>query len=404
MRASTPTKLSLYDWTTIMGMSPLHVAGIDLGSIRGVHCTKPLPQYDWQEGDRVSREQIGRVIAMAEENMEGYLGYHVLPSYDVNESMLTPRAYPLPQGEYLTSTHYRAKWGYFIEGGRRAVTQLTIIPQTPSPPGPDVDIIWSDEDAPPPGIYWRIGTVLATVPVDTDPCEVRVYYPGHDADPAWEIRPATVTITNTTATIVFRRELAVNPDQWDALVYEAANGDSDADFLDTVDVFRVYTDPAQQIALYGHPHLCPACSTSPDPSAGEAAIIDPTLSQLHVAKGTWTNGVFTPTRCSCGPVSTRALFSYFSGYADDRQVCPTKTMDGRLAHAIAVYAAALLERPPCDCTVDSWEYWREDLAEGATRRYAFWAGNSTPFGTRRGAVYAWERVLELTLGQGAVLA
>lgn len=401
MRASTPTKLSLYDWTTIMGMSPLHVAGIDLGSIRGVHCTKPLPQYDWQEGDRVSREQIGRVIAMAEENMENYLGFHVLPSYDVNESMLAPRAYPAEVGEYLVSKRYRAKWGYFIEGGRRAVTQLTIIPQTPTPAGPDVDIIWSDESTPPPGIYWRVGTVKATVVADTDPCEVRVFYPDHDGDPVWEIRPADVTIVGTVATIVFRRELAVNPDQWDALVYEAANGDSDADFLDTVDVYRVYTDPAQQIALYGHPHLCPYCSTAPDPAAGEAAIIDPILSQLDVAKGTWSAGVFTPNGV-CSPVATRALFSYFSGYADGRQTCPTKTMDGQLARAVAVYAAALLERPPCDCTVDSWEYWREDANEG--KRYAIQSTRNTPFGTRRGAVYAWERVLELTLGQGAVLS
>lgn len=403
MRASTPTKLSLYDWTTIMGMSPLHVAGIDLGAIRGVHCTKPLPQYDWQEGDRVSREQIARVIAMAEENIENYLGFHVLPSYDVNESMLTPRAYPIPQGEYITSALYRAKWGYFIEGGRRAVTQMAVIAQeiAAGPPQVFADILWSDESTPPPGIYWRVGTVLATVPADTDPCEIRVYYPGHDADPAWEIRPAEVTIVNTTATIVFRRELAVNPDQWDALVYEAANGDSDADFLDTVDVYRVYTDPAQQIALYGHPHLCPYCTDTVDPAAGDAAIIDPTLSQLHVAKGTWTNGVFTANG-ACSPVATRALFSYLSGYADARQVCPTKIMDGQLARAIAVYAAALLERPPCDCTVDSWEYWRQDANEGA--RYSIQSTRNTPFGTRRGAVYAWERVLELTLGQGAVLS
>lgn len=381
-----------------MGMSPLHVAGIDLGSIAGVHCTKPLPQYDWQEGDRVSREQIARVIAMAEENMENYLGFHVLPSYDVNESIMTTGAYPLPQADFLKSSHYRAKWGYFIAGGRRAVTQLTIIPQ--AIPGPAfADIVWSDEAAPPPGIYWRVGTVTATVPAGTDPCEVRVFYPGHDADPAWEIRPADVTVSGTTATIVFRRELAVHPDQWDALVYEAANGDDDADFLEDVDVYRVYTDPAEQIALYGHPHLCPYCTDEVDPAAGEAAIIDPSLSFLHVAKGTWTNGVFT-LNGACSPVANRALLSYYSGYADGRQICPTKTMDGQLARAVAVYAAALLERPPCDCTVDSWEYWRQDSNEGA--RYSIQSTRMTPFGTRRGAVYAWERVQELTLGQGAV--
>lgn len=398
MRASTPTKLSLYEWTAIIGMSPLHVAGIDLGSIAGAHCTKALPQYDWQEGDRVSRESIARAIAAAESNMENYLGFHLLPTYNVDENMMTTGAYPLYVGDYLKSRHYHAKWGYFIEGGRRATTQLTIVPQG----APAADIVWSAEATPPPGIYWRVGTVLATVPAGTDPCEVRVFYPGHDADPAWEIRPAEVTISNTTATIVFRRELAVNPDQWDALVYEAANGDSDADFLSTVDVYRVYTDPEQQIALYGYPHQCAACASSPNPGAGEVAILDPDLSIIDVQRGTWAAGVFTSGVCGCGPVPNRALLSYLSGYRDRGLTCPNKVMDSRLAQAVAFYAAALLERPPCDCTVDSWEYWREDANEG--KRYAIQSTPGNPFGTRRGAVYAWERVLEFTLGQGAVLA
>lgn len=396
MRADTPTKLSLWDFARIIGFNPLHFGGIELQEIAGAYCNRPMPQYEWQDGDRVGREAVARAIAMAEENMEAYLRFHVLPAYDVLERVDGVQNYQAwLRGN--ASRVFPLNWGYINEGGVRATTLIDAAGT----------IVWTDAG------YWQVGTVTAALPeADMDTCEIRIYYPGHAADPAWEIRPAEVTIAGQVATIVFRRELAVNPDLWDALEYEAANGDDNADFLTDVAVYRVYTDPSQGMSWLWEPWgLCGCggvgCATCQLASqTGCFYVRDEKYGTVVGRPGTWTEGVFAAHDFSHGfRKPDFGVFSYLSGYRDQTQTCPNKTMYPTLARAVAYYAAALLERPPCDCTVDSWHYWREDatdVSQGRRSAPQLGANIGNPLGTRRGEIYAWNTVMTLTIGQGAV--
>lgn len=382
MRAQTPTKLSLYEFANLIGVHPLHFAGIDTDIPGTVHCAKPWVQHEWQQGDRTGREAVARAIAMAESRMETYLRYHLLPTWKIDEQI---------DGPLIT------KLGYVIAGGRRATTLIDA----------DAGITYS-EDA-----YWQKGTVTVTVDEGTDPSEVRIFYPGTAADPTWEIRPASVSIDGTTATIEFRRECAVIPEQWEALEFEAVmDGENDAFFLAAADVYRVYNDPTLGASFTYPPSGC-HCSGNCNGSeqAGCLYFGDPTLGIGLARPGTWTDGEFTAGHYLNCMHPNGIKVSYLSGHRDSTgypwanfPMDRMKRMSFQLAEAVAWFASALLERPPCDCTVDSWEYWRQDLSLTANVRYAVQAAKPNPFGTRRGAVEAWNRVQELSLGNGAVLA
>ena len=69
-------------------------------------------------------------------------------------------------------------------------------------------------------------------------------------------------------------------------------------------------------------------------------------------------------------------------------------MDPTLERAVAYFATALLDRALCTCENASKfsEHWREDLAMTNTARSFQNAPKvlENPFGTTRGAVYAWQ--------------
>ena len=80
-------------------------------------------------------------------------------------------------------------------------------------------------------------------------------------------------------------------------------------------------------------------------------------------------------------------------------------MDRFLELAVAYYAAALLDRPICECNnIKTWvDHWQRDLAiAGAEEGLSVSADDlDCPFGTRRGAVFAWRRVKKEALGETA---
>jgi len=87
-------------------------------------------------------------------------------------------------------------------------------------------------------------------------------------------------------------------------------------------------------------------------------------------------------------------------------------MEDHWKRIVAHFASSLLDRPPCDCALTDWEYWREDLAlaggSDATGNQTglFRAVDSdldNPFGTRRGMLAAWRAVKREGM-VGAVLA
>lgn len=401
--ASQPTKLPLATWAKILGVHPLHFEQVSYTPTDRSQalCDQTWFQHSWQEGDRVSREEVAAAIAEAEEMMERQLGFHLLPVWDADEWHMAQRSWQ-PELHIYTrgdirgyATGARAKWGWFRSGGIEAKTLIDDA----------VAIVWSDTDND--GLD-DTGTVSVTVTAGQDECEVEAYYPGHDGDAAYQIRPISVSISGITATITFKRELCVLESLQEALTVDPVEYADDGSFLTTVDVYRHYNDPSQQATIMWSPSgTCAVCG-----NAGcDACQYSTQTACLHLrssreasfiawSPATWDadEEAFTPTELSVlGRMPDILRYYYRSGWQSKRG-CST-VMDPAWARAVAYLSVSLLDRPMCDCTTNVWEIWHEDLAvlSGGeqSKTYSFSARDvaaNNPFGMRRGAIYAWQRV------------
>lgn len=412
MRANTPTLLSLYDFARILEINPLHFAGVDYGNTAAMHphCNaQAWIQYAWQFGDRTSRESVARAIAMAESRMAEKLGFDVLPAWHAGEEKQITQPYN-PElfniyGRGLRGFPVAVKTnrGYVISGGCRATTIAAIIPQEFEEGDPpevgEANVLWE------PDTYWEKGEVWAAVPAGTLACNVHIYYPGKGPDPAWEIRPAEVTIVGTVAVITIRKECAVIPSLWDNLAPRAADASTDADFLDDFSVYIETIDPSCMMTTSWRPldrcscggGGCPSCTI--EEQSGCFVATNQRLGWVELRPATWNADdlVFDFASFSLPRMPDSAKIAYLAGYTDETLTCPRRQMYEPLAQAVAYYAASLLERPLCACNVDTWRYWRENPGEGADSS-GYWSSTTTPFGTRRGAIWAWEKVRDMSLG------
>ncbi len=91
---------------------------------------------------------------------------------------------------------------------------------------------------------------------------------------------------------------------------------------------------------------------------------------------------------------------YYAGNRDAKQRYPTLQMDPTWERAVAYYAVTLIDREMCGCTnLEALaNRYREDLAliestPTGSRSYQLGRQNAVltnPFGTLRGAVFAWQ--------------
>ena len=427
-RADTVTKLPLDRWARLIGIHPSHFNGIFFGESPTV-CAQPWMQHPYQAYDRVGREEVAIAIAQAEVDIERYLGCRLLPTWEVDEWHPTDRPFR-PELINLNALDVRgfaqtvqAKWGHFITGGIKSTPELRVS---------DAPITYADNDG---DTYRETATVTAPVAVGTDPCELHVYYPlsnplvlSGGAD-EWEIRPITVSIVGAVATITFRRDQCVLPEVWSD--YFPPAGDThlrgvdgvspvapapEVYFLEKVDVYRVYNDPQTQVSFLWEPFGsscgcndsgCALCAYS----AQTGCLMvrgDPRLSIVSYRPGSWdadTQQFTSETWVECRQPDIARLY-YYAGLRDKRKACSTIQMDGDWERTVAYYAAALLDRPICECNnIQAWvDHWQRDLAiSGEEGLRVSDADLENPFGTRRGAVHAWRRVKKEALGEAAIV-
>lgn len=419
-RAETITKLPLDRWAQIIGIHPAHFNGVYFGDSPTV-CQQPWMQQPWQAADRVGREEVALAIAQAEADIEAQLGYRLMPSWEVDEWRPTVRPWR-PELANLSVTDIRgfgqiafANWGYFVSGGVKASDLIEA----------EVAIVYTDEDN---DDYDEIATVTVTVDEGQDPCEIHIYYPvSHTmvltgGDDRWEIRPITVSIVGTTATIRFHREQAVFPDLYsdyfppdDDSHLRGVDGAIDGNFLTAVDVYRVYNDPQTQVTMMWEP-LGSGCSCNGSGCercayATQTGCLmvrgDPRQSIVVYQPGEWDADTqqFTSLAYAVGRQPDIARLYYLAGWQSKGLSCPLAQMDPDWARAVAYYAASLLDRPICECNnIKSWvDYWQRDLAVAGVDESLRVPDSmlDNPFGTRRGAVFAWQRVKDKMIGKAA---
>lgn len=388
-RASTETLVSLDTFARIFGINPIHFNQVQIiGLMESAVCDSPLIQHAWQDADRASREEIATAIADAERLFSETVGFKIAPAW---EDETVP--YYRPARPELISNSIRdvrgfynsisANWKYLIEGGQRATTLIINAP-----------VVYSDADA---DTYFETATILAATTV-TDPEEIKIFYPGKAGDTTYEIRPITVTIAGGIATITCRRELLVNLDLQESLDANAVDGLIDANFLSTVDVYRVYNDPSVQgrliwIGTTGC-GTCTACTKSYQNAC--LNIDNAQIGSVKVEPAEWdaVDLEFDPSALSAcrAPDSIRLWYRAGWQYKNSKI-----NVDPLWERVICYLAAAQLHRCPCGCkSVTNYiEYWQEDLAlrQASPSGSVSYNFNSkqfeNPFGTRRGHIYAW---------------
>lgn len=431
-QALPATLLSLPRYARIMGINPAHFYGATAASLNpavfplGNSCSGIWFQYAWQAADQVSREDLARAIYDAEQDIARGLGFWPAPVWIAKEVHPWPRFY---RREYVNVSGLNvrgqrqsvpARWGKFIEAGRRAVTSIG----TATTGGGS--LAYTDEDGD--GFYETATITLATSL--TDACEIKAYHTGQGGAQAWEIRPArSKTISSGNVTIVFDAWLLIDPGLWALPPTDAGASALDisdvSNFVTSVDVYREYADFTQASAeFYWEPDpttllpVCAVCDGSGCPACRfttqtgclhvrdtDAGIVVPQPATYDSDAGQWDQAAFSVCR---DPDQVKLW--YRAGDIDDRYLAGVscEPLSDFYAHAIAWLATARLERPFCTCgNVEALaKNLREDLAFVGEASYQNGPDVlSNPFGTRRGEVMAWRRIgrlAETVMGGGAV--
>jgi hypothetical protein len=403
------TKLPLARWFQLIGIHPLHGFGVIYRDEPTV-CGQPWLAEPWMGADRVSRSDLAQAIRKAEDDIERYLHFRLLPAWEIDEwheAVKSPSSeMQLHFGNAVGKTpSIQCDYGYLLSGGIRSkeeVQAAAVVTYTDA-----------DNDG-----YKETATV--TVTTDLPVCELHVYFAGHGAEDSYEIRPIKITVLNGVVTITFRREVAVLPELWEMVVpaddhWRGVDGASDLSFAATVDLYRVYNDPQQQVIMLWEPFAsscgfcsgdggCPQCSY-----AVNAGCLTLRSGQREGIVGyrvaNWNETTLQFDQDSCGGLRAPDILRlyYYGGWRDRHLTCSATEMDIQWAQAVAYYAAALLDRPLCECNnIKAFtEHWQRDLAvPGIDEGIRIDPSDlRNPFGTRRGALHAWRIVRQQAIGR-----
>ncbi len=400
--ASIRTLIPLDDFAEVMQIDPLHFNSV-LTDLRPEDnaCDDVYAQYDWQMTGRVSRESIAQAIKQAEDTVTSYLGYAPVPQWFIGEEHDLTRPFK-PELIYLVNLNVQGKrqsivtnHGYFIEGGRKVKSLL----------GAGAAVVYSDPDG---DGYNDLATVTIATTV-TEPSEICIYYPGKSGADIWEIRPTTVSFGAGIATITFKKyqvplellleKLAQSPGD----SYRAIDGDVDANFLQTVDVYHVYNDPSQQLYFVTEDSCqscggtgCTACNGFSE--SGCMYGRDLRNGIVSVSRANWdaVTETFSQVAFTNCKLPDKVKIWYRAGWQNPDLDVPLIQMDPSWKKAIIYYALTLIdtEISGCDNTKRIVSNARTDLARPTTQgAFAMTARDlDCPLGTTRAALQLWKKI------------
>lgn len=392
-RASTRTILSLERFAQVLGISPL-----EINQITGTGCGNPMFQYAWQHPGRIGREDLAYAIQNAEDIIFDFLGFYPGVVWSEEVFPISPRA-----RNALTVTGL----GMFIEGGQRASDLID----------DEADVIYDDSDD---DDYDDRATITVTVPTGTDPDEIKVFYPGHSGEEAWEIRPLSVSVSGTTATITGKSWQFTTEALQEMLEPDELDRADATIYLEDVEIYRVYNDPSQQAQFEGHSYSCYACSgsgcvacTTVEQTACIRSVA-PSQGVLSFIPATWNADLsaFAQADWTCNmgrPARIRAWLR--SGWRDPRRTTLRNTiLDPRVERAIAVLTMGLIgEEGLCTCLAGIHNRWAIDRAatplgdpDGGYDFKLSQLDLRNAFGTTNGAYEAWRLLREVRNGRAAI--
>ncbi len=413
------TWLSLPRYAQILGINPPHFQGAVGQTVWGLksnRCEDIWPRHSWQSADQVSREDLAFAIKQAEDEISAFLGYHLAPTWVTNENhRYTQFHRPDMVGVGGVNSRgqrksVKAKWGKVIQPGRRTVESIG------SATVAGGSLVYSDQDGD--GFFERATVTYPTT--ETEECEIKVYFTGTGGVKEWEIRPArSKTISGGNVILVYDSWLFIDPD------VQAAHPDMDAfgaiditttsNYVDTVDIYREYTDNTVASAqFFWEPGntagiaTCSSCGGSGctvctfTTQSGCLLVRDVEGGWVVPAPGTYnsTSEKWIASAYSVCRDPDQVKLWYYAGDMDDSFLSGDSCdpLSEFFARAIAWIATARIERPFCQCgNVTALAMsWREDLAEvGETSHLVDFGLLGAPFGTRRGELMAYKALSSL---------
>lgn len=394
-RADTITLIPLDRAAAHLGIDPWHFNSIEVSThpFRS-SCSDDWYQYSWQSSGKLSREDLAFALRDAERKVVEHLNWTPIATYQESEVPF-PDYYKTEAFSYYNSRGYQKTLAtpmkHLIEMGRKA-TALIDTPET----------TFSDIDGD--GIDDTVTITFATTV--TEEQELHVYYPDKNGRDEWEIRPLTsISISGGVATITFPKWLIpledlINapPDPDDPHII--INGDVNTNFLEEVDVYRVYTDVSQQITFYAEPEsVCGAAICTDSTYTGCGTIKNARLGHVRANRADWDEDDETYTSKSFTFIPRKAIIYYRAGYVDNSLEYPYLQMDRGLERMIVYFALSLLDLELCGCdnTRNIWHFMTQDLAAN-TEDISFnmpWDIYNNPLGTSRAAITLWKHIKDM---------
>lgn len=410
------TILPLGEYARIMGINPIQFwSGIHQAGFPPTYGADRWLAYSWQDGEKVSREELAREILRAERDIAAELRYWPGPVWTEDEEVAYPQYYRKGYvGQFGHDANRRMKtvnllYGKFIEGGKRTVSLVG----TATTAASALQYIDNDSD----GYDETAKITLATTL--TDPCEIKLYHSGHAGKPEWEIRPlksATIEsgffVATCDAWLLFKPSLLAAFPGSDG--FDWLDATVSTNYVTEVDAYREYADPSEMATLLWEGSSECTCSGAGCPICGfdsQAAcfmprdalqgLVAPVPGTYDAAADAWTFEAFTN-----GYDPHKLTAAYLSGIQeDDHNGCGLMPQD--LALAVTYMATARLARPLCthsEVLRKREEELKEDLIfitkGGDATRFVTREVLNCPFGTRYGELEAWRIVRDrLDIGE-----
>lgn len=391
-RADTETLLPIDTWGKIMQISPWELNQIGAGFPRpnAAQCPHVFFQFSWQQ-DFLSREELAQSIEMAEHAIASELGYWPAPKYFLDE----PREYPRPARRDLYGDAYtnrwqlkavQLNWAKVQGGGTLARTSINAA----------AAVVYSDPDGD--GVN-ELFTVTQATTV-TDPSELALYFTAASRNneaiaETWRIRPVKISIAAGVATFTGHSSLLVDPDLTLRTDAEVLNVTVVANFVTTVEVYRVYRDDTvdtdagtsrQGYAMWEMTDCeTPPCGVDVAPICIGTRNTDIGFVRVDYAPGAECKS-YAPDRLSV---------SYLAG-----EPLVNGQMAQHMADIVAHLATAMLPVEKCGCErsnriIAHWRQVAPSSGEGLRENLTGLGNDNNPFGPQRGALYAWNKVKRL---------
>jgi hypothetical protein len=388
----TRTMLPLDRYAKIMGINPVRFNGcgqIELSNgnrlypvIDGVESV--WPQNEWQISGNVSREEIGRLIKQAEDEIVSFLGWNPTPEWTEQEKHnLTPY---INHSSGIYAASFQLDKLRFISGGQRSSVVV------------DDNVSVGVEDLNSDGFY---ETRTVTIPYPSNPLEqYKVYFAGYDGDRTYEIRPSRrKRKVGNNLVFEFDAWQLIDPEVWDLEPNEDGIGIDITDennIVNVVDVYREYNDTSKShVVFYTNED-----GSSDVVSSGGYIVPSDNMSYIKAIPGSYNSlaGNWSSSSFSCLDI-LGADFWYYSGQYEYKNQS-TKNEDDFISQSIAMAISYLASsRIPRDFMANNnvlslFQDLRSDLStpDKDTMVNVPYDLINCPFGTRKGEYRAWKAI------------